>query len=73
MVTDAVRTPAKRLRKLKVLSVAPLMERRSAAFSGGESVGALFSSGVQLGGDGCGETPWTKEDEGPRRSWSAAA
>jgi ribose-phosphate pyrophosphokinase len=49
VVTDTIPVPpAKRLRKLKVLSVAPLIGEAISRIHGGESVGALFSSEIQL-------------------------
>ena len=49
VVTDTIPLPpAKRLRKIKVLSVAPLIGEAISRIHGGESVGALFSSEIQL-------------------------
>jgi ribose-phosphate pyrophosphokinase len=49
VVTDTVPLPAaKRLPQIKVLSVAPLIGEAIRRIHGGESVGALFSSDLQL-------------------------
>jgi ribose-phosphate pyrophosphokinase len=49
VVTDTIPLPpAKQLRKIKVLSVAPLIGEAISRIHGGESVGALFSSEIQL-------------------------
>ena len=49
VVTDTIPVPpAKQLRKIKVLSVAPLIGEAISRIHGGESVGALFSSEIQL-------------------------
>ena len=49
MVTDTIPlSPARHLSKIKVLSVAPLIGQAIRRIHLGESVGALFSSDVEL-------------------------
>ena len=49
VITDTIPLPPeKRLRKIKQLSVAPLIGEAIRRIHGGESVGALFSSEIQL-------------------------
>jgi ribose-phosphate pyrophosphokinase len=78
VVTDTISLPAaKRIRRLKVLSVAPLIGEAIRRIHRGESVGALFSSELQLvqqmsvwedGEDGQAEPPSAGRPARPRPS-----